>query len=105
MKTLFVLLIVGAALALANASDCDNGNCPPMIQCDLPRCEKPCRMNYNTEPCPSCDCPDDCDDEKYPPIIQCDLPRCEKPCRMNYNTEPCPSCDCPMIVTMKNIHL
>lgn len=27
-------------------------------QCSMPKCEEPCHINYNSKPCPACDCGD-----------------------------------------------
>ncbi|GFR01601.1 hypothetical protein TNCT_383271 [Trichonephila clavata] len=45
--------------AYSNDNNNNNGykyDAPPMIQCDPPKCDAPCTLNYNTKPCPSCDC-------------------------------------------------
>ncbi|GFY33452.1 DUF4817 domain-containing protein [Trichonephila clavipes] len=93
--------------AYSNNNNYGNYGVPPMIQCDPPKCDAPCTLNYNTKPCPSCDCSrksgrnnnaysnnNNYGNYGVPPMIQCDPPKCDAPCTLNYNTKPCPSCDC-----------
>ncbi|KAG8183549.1 hypothetical protein JTE90_003896 [Oedothorax gibbosus] len=76
---LFIWIAAIFALALAES--------PPL--CSPPKCEAPCRLNYDDQPCPSCECVD-----TSPPKVQCSPPKCEGGCSIDSSTIPCPSCKC-----------
>ncbi|GFU45412.1 hypothetical protein NPIL_327931 [Nephila pilipes] len=68
----------------------------PAIQCDPPKCDAPCKVNYSTKPCPSCDC-SEATNGGYAPynnFMGCNV-RCSYPCRiLGTDSRGCPLCSC-----------
>ncbi|CAL1282382.1 unnamed protein product [Larinioides sclopetarius] len=69
----------------------------PQVQCGIPKCDPGCSLNYNTKPCPSCQCGPGLSVRarlrRNPQIGGCSMPRCKPPCNLDYST-PCPTCQC-----------